>query len=92
MNYELLIAFLNVQEPSRQRRGVANEHWNKLFHYYNENSGERRLGMSCAPCFEKVYTYCKHILKTMATSVVDKTGTIEKLPTLSNEFRSQNIV
>lgn len=90
MNYELLIAFLNVQEPSRLRRGVANEHWNKLFGFYNRNSGEKPLGMSCAPCFEKVYVYCKHVLLMLATAnlVIDEAEAKAK----SNEFRSQNIV
>lgn len=87
MNHELLIAFLSVQEPSRMRRGIANEHWNKLFCYYNENSGEKRLSMSCAPCFESVYAYCKHMLLIMALNSgqsADKPGLVEKLPIASN--------
>jgi NADH:ubiquinone oxidoreductase subunit F (NADH-binding) len=90
MNYVLLIAFLNVQEPNRLRRGVPNEYWDKLFRYYNENSGEKRLGMSCSPCFEKVYWYCKVVLRQMAGIAQPKS--IEEVKEKSNEFRSQNIV
>jgi hypothetical protein len=87
MNYELLTAFLSVREPSRISRGTPSEHWFKLFRYYNENSGEKRLGMSCSPCFEKVYAYCKHILLVMAMN--EPKSEIDKWQQLNEKHADQ---
>lgn len=61
MNHELLTALLSVQ-PGRYFSPNAN--WRILFDYYNNNlkAGEHRLGMSCQPCYDKVYTYCRTVL------------------------------
>jgi len=31
--------------------------WKVAFDYYNETSGERRVAMSCRPCYQKVAIY-----------------------------------
>jgi hypothetical protein len=71
MDKELLIAFLSVDYKPYSIRGGRNrpsEHWSILFNYYNsfKPEGERPLGMSCQPCYDKVYQYCKHSLLAMA--------------------------
>jgi len=69
MNYELLKRLLSVQ-PGRNG-GFPNENWRALFEYYNINksAGLPHLGMSCRPCYDTVYTFCREVLsKELAQS------------------------
>ena len=62
MDNELLRALLSVQ-PGRMGT-YPNEHWRKLFNYYNANKsfGSPHLSMSCQPCYDKVYELCRQVL------------------------------
>jgi hypothetical protein len=70
MDNELLEALLSVQ-PGKGITG-PNEHWRKLFNYYNSNKsfGSPHLSMSCQPCYDKVYELCrKELLKQVVISM-----------------------
>ncbi len=62
MNYELLKQLLSVQ-PGKGSF-VPNGNWRELFRFYNSNkpADTPHLSMSCSPCFDKVYTFCREWL------------------------------
>lgn len=57
---QLIIDFLSVDPFSP----VPNDKWSKLFNYYNSQLkvGEKGLGMSCRPCYAKVYEFLRQKL------------------------------
>lgn len=89
MNDKLLHAFLNVDQPRIGSQSPRNEHWNTLFQYYNLNSGERALHMSCGSCFIKVWIYCRHVLRLIAAAKIKPTEQQEQ-ELKSKEFEAHN--
>lgn len=76
MDNELLTALLNVQ-PGRHGTSPS-EHWRTLFNYYNSNrqAGDPHLGMSCQPCYDKVYAFCRQTLLKQLISTTPKNNAV----------------
>jgi hypothetical protein len=70
MSKELLIAFLKVDVPAHNSYLRPSADWKILFDFYNLNKpvAERPLGMSCQPCYRKVWAFCRGHLLTQLLS------------------------